>query len=129
RHAARTLHDGVEAAARGPGTGAAPGRELDGDDAGTERRERFGAEAARRQRARAIALREDIAAPLADEADEPGDIACLAEIEKRRAFAEAGVDLDVAGLRQMRSGDLEHLGTVLGERSRAGGPGQDARQI
>ena len=47
----------------------------------------------------------------------------------RRAFADAGVDLIGAGIRQVRRVDLEHFGPVLGERAGAGRPGEHAREI
>ena len=47
----------------------------------------------------------------------------------RRAFADAGVEFEGAGIRQVRRADLEHVGPVLGERARAGRSGEHAREI
>ena len=41
----------------------------------------------------------------------------------------AGVVLLVAEIRQVRRGDLQHIGAVLGERACARGPGEHAREI
>jgi len=40
-----------------------------------------------------------------------------------------GVEHVFGDLRQMRSGDHQHLRTMLGERARRHGPCQDARQV
>jgi hypothetical protein len=106
-----------------------PGGKLDTDDSRPQRRELGRAEPPPRERAGAVALREDIAASLADQGAERRGVALVAQIEKRRELAEAGIDLDLARMRQMRSRDLEHVGAVLGERARGGRARQHSRQV
>ena len=47
----------------------------------------------------------------------------------RRQFAVAGVVFLVADVRQVRRGDLQDVGAVLGQRAGAGRPGEHARQV
>ena len=53
----------------------------------------------------------------------------LAQIEMRRQFAVPGVEFLVADIGQMRPGDLQDIGAVLGQCAGAGRTGQHARQI
>src|SRR6059058_6013422 len=47
----------------------------------------------------------------------------------RGELAVAGIEFLVAEIRQVRSGDLQDVGAVLGERASTRRPGEDARQI
>ncbi len=76
-------------------------------------RQLLGREAARAERAGPVALGEHIG--VAGETFERLEMFWIAQIQLRRQFAVAGVELLVAEVRQMRAGDLEHIGAVLGE--------------
>ena len=74
-----------------------------------------------------VALREHVG--LAHQPAQGFEVLRLAQIEMRRELAVAGVVFLVAEIRQMRAGDLQHVGAVLGQRAGAGRPGEDARQV
>src|SRR5206468_8351507 len=89
RDTADILDDRVEAPARRPWPHMAERAERDIDDAGAQRRQLLGRQAATGERPRPVALREDIA--LADQPLQGFEILRLAQIEPRRQFAVPGV--------------------------------------
>ena len=121
------LHDRVEAAPCGPGTFVAVGTDADADDARPQLGQPFRREAARRQRSRPITLGKDIG--LAHQSGQRLDAGRLAEIDPGTTLAVAGVHQQFALIRQVRGGDVEHVGTVLGQNAAAGRAGQHSGEI
>ena len=96
--AADRLDHRVEAAARRPRPDVAEGAQRDVDDAGPQFGQLLGREAALAERARAVALREDVG--LADQARAGSrGLVRLAQVELGRELAVAGVVLLVADVR------------------------------
>jgi hypothetical protein len=88
--------------------------------------QRLGREPALAEGPRPVALREHVG--VANQPPQGLDVLRLAQIEMGGELAVAGVVLLAAEARQVRAGDLQHVGAVLGERARAGRPGDDARR-
>ena len=105
----------------------AEGTERDVDEPGSDRSQLLRRQAAVGQGAGTIALREDIG--LAHQPAQDIDIARIAQIELGRKLAVPGVQFLVPEARQMRAGDLHHVGTMFGERAGTCRSGKDARQI
>src|SRR5262249_17753102 len=127
RDAADGLHHRVEAATRGPWPDVAEGAQRDDDDPRAKLRERLRREASRAERPGPIALGEHVT--LSHDPAQGFHILRLPQVEVRRELAVAGVVLLVPEVRQMRRGDLQDVGTVLGERARARRPGEHASEI
>ena len=77
--------------------------------------------------ARPVALREHVG--LADQPAQGLEILRLAQIKMGRELAVAGIVFLVADIRQVRRGDLQDVGAVLGEGAGTGRPGEDPRQV
>ena len=52
-----------------------------------------------------------------------------AQIESRRALADAGIELDETGVRKMGRADLEDIGAMLGKALAAGRTGEHPREV
>src|SRR3954471_21316009 len=86
----------------------------------------LGCEPASRQRARTVALRENIRR--ADQLAQSFDIAGRAQIELGRELAVPGIRLLIAHMGQMRRVDLERLGAGLAKWPAAVRTGEKVRQ-
>ena len=106
----------------------AKGAERHIDQPRPDRGQCLGRQAATTECPRPVALRENIRICLPGRA-ECRHQRCSAQIEMRRELAVAGVEFLVAKIRQMRAGDLEHIGAVLRERARACWAGKHPRQV
>ena len=102
----------------------AVGRQRDIDLAGTDI---AGAETARGQRARPVALDEHIR--LGSQRAKLRPAALLAQIDEGRELAVARVHDERGRKGQMRPGNAHDLGAVLGERAPGGRPGQHAGEV
>ena len=94
---------------------------------GRSRASASGEKPRRGQRARAIRLGEHVGP--ARERLQRRDAFRAPQVDVRRQLADAGIELDHAGVGQVRGAYLEHVGAVLGEAAGAGGARQHAREV
>ena len=125
--AADGLHDRVEAATGRPGAGVTEGAERDIDQAGAESYQFLRGQATVAQCAGAVALRENVG--VADQVAQGFKLCRLAQVEIGGEFAEAGVELLVTEVGQMRGGDFQHVRAVFGEGTGTGGTGENAGDV
>ena len=121
------LRETVKAGAIGPRAGMAVRRERHNDKAGAFRDKRVFGEAPRGETTGAIALHKNIG--VADECVQGLFVGRGVEIERGRTFAATGVDHQLTNRRQPRAADVEHIGTMGGERASGHWPSDNARQI
>ena len=97
------------------------------DEPRPQPRELLRGETAIAQRPRPIPLREHVG--LAHQPAQGLEIIGLPQIEPRRQFAVAGIVFLIVARRDVRRGDLQNVGAVLGERTGACRTGQHAGQV
>ena len=103
------------------------GADADADDARLQGSDLLGREAVTCDRARSVALGEDVG--VAQQRLRAFDVRRLVEVEPGTALAVAGVHQQLGLIGQMRRRDVQYVGAVLGQDAAAGRPGQHARQV
>src|SRR5262245_54071844 len=103
------------------------GGERNVDEAGPDRSQFLRREAAARQGARTIPLREDIG--LAHQSAQDLDIAARAQIELRRKLAVPRIPFLVAEAGQMWAGDLQDVSAMFGERAGTSRSSEHSSQV
>ena len=124
-HAANRLHNAVEAAALAPRPRGSPGAQGSAHDAGPQPGERFGREPFRRERAWTVRLDEHVG--LSNQLLQGFLLRSQIQCAQNACLCQCRDPPTRIG--QVRRGDLQNVGAVLGEAFRARRPGEHAGEI
>ena len=127
RDPARRLHETVEPAARPPRPNVAPGAQVQEDEPGVARRERGGCQAELVERSRPVGRHEHVG--IVEEMLELGVTDRRPEVDERAALPDQPVERQCLHLGERGCVDAQHVGAVRGERARAHGSCDHAREV
>ena len=103
------------------------GGKRDADDAGIKRGEGFRRKAMPGDRARPIALQEDIG--MRGQITQTRAIIRRAQIKRGGSFAAPGIHHQFIETRQMHGADVQNIGTMCGQSAPSDRPGNHPRQV